>query len=112
MLPDGVTCLPGWAIVERAETEDTYRGSSIIIPDYVRDRVARDQFEVVHLAPQNATCVDTHCERPHDAAGYHQVPDGLQKGSWVVLGPRSLVGIPGETTRWLAPIDAIWCRLG
>ena len=111
MLPDGVTCLPGWAIVERAETEETYAGSTLIIPDYVRARVARDQFEVVHLAATNTICVDHDCERPHDDAGYHRIPSGLHQGSWVVLGPRSLVGIPGETTRWLTPMDAIWCGL-
>jgi hypothetical protein len=108
---DGVTCLPGWAIVERAETEETYAGSTLIIPDYVRSRVARDQFEVVAVAQRNTRCRDADCDRPHDA-GYHVVPASLTPGSWVVLGPRSLAAIPGETTRWLVPIDAIWCVLG
>jgi hypothetical protein len=103
-------CLPGWCIVERAETEDTYAGSAIIIPDYVRARVARDQFEIVALPERGRYCDDPDCEVLH-VEHHHVLPTTLAVGSWVILGPRSLVEIPGETSKWLTTLEDIWCRL-
>lgn len=98
--------LPGWAIVRMVETDERFPGSRIVIPDSVRDRVARNQAEVVAVSDRGGECEAESCEWTHED-GYHVVPETLCPGAWVLLESRSLVPIPGVDDQYLVPIDLV-----
>ena len=57
----------GLAFIRHVTTEDRYAGGSIIIPDHVRDKVSRQQFNVV------AVGLGDICEEPDDCGREHDV---------------------------------------
>lgn len=100
---------PGWCIVRPVETDEQYAGSKLFIPDWVRDRVARYQAEVVQIG-EGGFCEDLDCPRSHtEEEGHrqHRVPDSVEPGAWVLLTPRGLASIPGETQQFLVSQDEI-----
>lgn len=102
---------PGWLLVKRVETEETFGGSSIVIPVQARDDVTRLQVEAIAVARDGAYCGDRDCERRHDDAGRHPVPFGLEAGSWCLLKPRSLVQGPDDWT-YVVAMDDVMAILG
>lgn len=107
---------PGWVLVGLVETSERYAGSPLIIPDSVRDRVARWQYECVAIPDLGGICDDDGCNRLHASEDFdrrhHQVPATLQPGSWLLAEPRGLVEVPGEARQWLLALDDVWAILG
>ena len=77
----------GLAFVKHIETQETYAGSPIIIPEQTRDKVAKQQMIVVGLGNYER-CEDLEeCNRPHTKSGEHQ--HRLKVGDWVLARNRS-----------------------
>ena len=109
------TPAPGWCVVRLTQTAESYAGSKLVIPETVRDRVARNQVEIVGLPKTGSICRDTDCERPHTEHTpldvRHTLPKALQTGSWCLTEPRSLVALPDTHDQYLMSLDAIWAIL-
>lgn len=100
-----VTPAPGLLFVRRIETEDTYRGSPIIIPEASRDKLAGQQWEVVSVG-MCEVCDDEDCERPHvvvfpDGIAIDRAKQGhpcdLKSGDWVLARKRAEAVTPDPT---------------
>jgi co-chaperonin GroES (HSP10) len=79
----------GLAFIRHIETESTYRGGTILIPETARDKVAKQQFVVVAVGDAER-CEDEDCNRYHDSdfsAVFH--PCDLSPGDWVLCRNRS-----------------------
>jgi hypothetical protein len=76
----------GRAFIRRIETEENYPGSPILIPEHIRDKVVKCQFEVVRLGDYRR-CKNEDCTRRH-AKGY-QHAHNLELGDWVLCKHRS-----------------------
>jgi co-chaperonin GroES (HSP10) len=83
----GVVPARGLAFVKHIQTEETYRGGSIIIPDQARDKVARQQTIVVSVGDYERCDDLEECNRPHTKAGEHK--HRLMEGDWVLCRNRS-----------------------
>ena len=90
----------GLAFIKHIETEETYRGSSIIIPDQARDKIAKQQFIVVAVG-EPEWCEDDECPRLHDPLlrvdgeeyeFYHR--SDVRGGDWVLCRNRSWAATP------------------
>jgi co-chaperonin GroES (HSP10) len=80
----------GLAWLRKVETEETYRGGRLIIPDQARDKVAKQQFIVVALGDYEFCGADSWEDCPlahHTKRGEHR--HRLQVGDWVVARNRS-----------------------
>lgn len=95
---------PGWCLVRLVETAETYAGSPIIIPANVRDRVARNQVEIVALPLHDARCDDPDCPRPHP----HPLPQHLRLGDWAITTPRALMALPDHQDLFLCAVSDVW----
>lgn len=78
----------GRLLVKRVETQETFAGGKIVIPDASREKLAAQQFEVA-LVGAPAFCDDEDCERPHDEEHCH--PTLVCPGDWILASPRSAV---------------------
>lgn len=95
---------PGWCLVRLAATAETYAGSRIIIPDNVRERVARNQVEIAALPIHDARCDDADCPRPHP----HPLPQPLAVGDWAIASPRALIALPDHQDLYLCAVGDLW----
>ena len=95
----------GTVLVRKIETEDTYRGGKILLPETARENLTANQVEIVAVGFP-ATCEDEDCERPHDANRGHPVLPGYRLPQWAILAPRSLVATH-EDGLFIAAQDAV-----
>ncbi len=93
----------GLAFIKHIETEDTYRGGKILIPDQARDKIAKMQFTVVDVGEAEV------CEEPDDCLRQHNLhvipgtwkvkddlfhPCDVKVGDWVICRNRSWSATP------------------
>jgi len=91
---------PGWVLVEPIDTEETFRGGTILIPQASRDRTAQWQYTVLAAGEP--------LELDEDADP--ETPSRLSVGDWVLAKPRAAVHVEEESI-WLLPERDIWGRL-
>ena len=89
---DDVFPARGRVFLRRVETEDTYRGGRIIVPDQARDKVARQQFIVVKVGNYERCEDPDECSRRHTK--YLEHPHRLQINDWVLVRNRAWVASP------------------
>ena len=89
---DGFYPAAGKAFVRHIRTEERYANSSIIIPEPVRDKVARTQMIVVSVGDYERCPDPDECNRPHYKGVFHQ--HRLMEGSWVLAKNRSWLATP------------------
>ena len=82
----------GLAWLRHVETAEVYQSGRVIIPEPVRDKVARQQFEVVALGDYEFCEADSWEDCPlhmgaHTKRGEHR--HRLQVGDWIVARNRS-----------------------
>ena len=87
----------GWLFVERIETEESFAGSSIIIPTQARERTALWQYTVLAQGPLDTPDED---EEPF-------TPSILQPGDWVMARQRAAVQVFEENLILLAEQDCV-----
>ena len=96
----------GTVLVRKLETEDTYRGGKIVLPEKTRESLTANQVEIVAVG-YNAPCENDECERPHiDIEGTPFHWEEIGAGQWAVLAPRSLVATH-EPGLFIARQDAV-----
>lgn len=95
---------PGWCLVRLVETAETYAGSAIVIPDTVRERVARNQVEIAALPAHDTLCYDADCDQSHP----HPLPRELRVGDWALTAPRSLIALPDTQDLYLCAVGNVW----
>jgi hypothetical protein len=92
----------GLAFIRHIDTEERYQGGAIVIPEHIRDKVAKQQFNVVAVGLP-ALCEDyDDCSRRHrpvpDGKGgighRHHPPMELEAGDWVICRNRSWAATP------------------
>lgn len=93
--------------MRKVETQESYAGSKIVLPEAVREQIASQQVEIVKVGA-DPICEDTDCERPHYR---HFSLDRLhvfhgKPGDWAVIAPRSLTE-SGEDGLYLVPQDDV-----
>ena len=96
---------PGWLVVKPIEADERYRESHLVMPDSVRARITQYQVELLAVPRRGGHCEDDTCNRWHDAAGYHEVPEGVIVGAWALTAPRPGVAIPRRRGQWLIALD-------
>lgn len=87
----------GLAFIRHVTTEDRYQGGSIIIPEHIRDKVAKQQFDVVAVGELEYCDEESECNRPHKVVGFP--PEYLHRcqveaGDWVLCRNRSWAMTP------------------
>lgn len=124
---DGAKPTYGWCVIKNIETEETYSGSRIVIPDASRMDMARDQAELVYCGG-GSWCDDEDCDRPHSGSRYikeggeflgqyptklrqHTTHPMLIRESWVLTAPRARLAIPGYFGYFLIAMDDLWAIL-
>jgi len=124
---DGAKPTAGWCVIRNIETEETFSGSKIIIPDASRVDMARDQAELVYHGG-HTWCDDPDCERSHTGSRYteeggeflgqypkklrqHTTHRMLVRGSWILTGQRARLPIPGYFGYFLIGMDDVWAIL-
>lgn len=84
----------GLAFIRHVTTEDRYQGGSIIIPEHIRDKVAKQQFDVVAVGEPDI-CEDEDCQRPHEISPeYDTHIRQVEAGDWVLCRNRSWAMTP------------------
>ena len=87
----------GLAFIKHIDTEERYRGGQIIIPDPVRDKVAKQQFNVIAVGAWEVCDDPEECRRPHS---FHLGTDSychhceVRMGDWVLCRNRSWSATP------------------
>lgn len=87
----------GLAFIRHVDTEERYKGGSIIIPDQIRDKVAKQQFNVIAVGESDICEDDEDCTRPHKVVGFppelaHRYQ--VKRGDWVLCRNRSWSATP------------------
>jgi hypothetical protein len=87
----------GLAFIRHVTTEDRYQGGSIIIPEHIRDKVAKQQFNVIAVG-EHERCEDEDCNRPHlHHGGWWKNLEHVcwaEAGDWVLCRNRSWAATP------------------
>jgi hypothetical protein len=97
----------GRCLVRKVETEETFAGSKIILPEAVRDTLSAQQVELVAVGQPSACKAWEDCERWHDRQGDTRThPFHGKPGDWVVIARRSLVE-SGQPDCYLIPQDDV-----
>jgi hypothetical protein len=87
----------GLCYIKHVDTVETYANSPVIIPVQARDRVAKCQFEVVAVGPDEICEDPEECERPHLVhfeSDLHSHRGGLAVGDWVLCRNRMWESTP------------------
>jgi co-chaperonin GroES (HSP10) len=92
---EGIVPARGLVFIRHIETEDTYRGGSIIVPDQVKDKIARQQFTVVSVGDYERCEDPDECDRPHHKGWMHK--HRLMTGDWVLARNRSWMQTPDDS---------------
>lgn len=82
----------GRAFIRHIETQETYAGSRIIVPDQARDKIAKCQFEVVSVGDYERCEDPDECNRPHHKGVFHK--HRLMQGDWILARNRSWMNTP------------------
>lgn len=96
----------GIVLVQKPETEETFRGGKIIVPQQARDALAQHQVQIIEVGPPER-CDNKHCARRHatdvSANGrtlrVHPRDERLASGAWALAMPRSLVDAGHDTEK-------------
>lgn len=105
MILDGFYPARGLAFIKHVETEETYRGGTILIPDQARDKVAKQQFTVVAVGDYER-CEDLEeCKRPHHKGVFHR--HHLMQGDWVICRNRSWLASPDPDVYIIRQVDIL-----
>jgi co-chaperonin GroES (HSP10) len=88
----GVYPARGRAFIRHIETESTYRGGKVLIPDHVRDKVARQQFVVLALGDYEYCEDEESCTFRHTKRGEHR--HHLMVGDWILARNRAWSSTP------------------
>jgi co-chaperonin GroES (HSP10) len=88
----GVRPANGLVFIRHVRTEATYPGGKILIPDASRDKVARQQFEVVAVGGYETCKEPEECVRHHNK--WNQHVHRLMCGDWVLVKNRAWLATP------------------
>lgn len=89
---------PGWVLVEKVCTEESFQGGAILIPEAARDRLSRWQYAVVAQG--------SFLRPDPKAEGVRHTPTRLEAGDWILTPPRKAIEIDGGLL--LVPESDIW----
>ena len=79
---------PGWVLVERVETEESFAGGTILVPQQARDRMSRWQYAVVAQG--------SFLKPDPEAKGRQGTPSQLEAGDWILTPPRKAIAVEGD----------------
>lgn len=97
----------GNIVVQMVETQETLPGGAIVIPEFIREKIASHQCVVLDVGGLEVCDDPDECDRPANVHGYeteaeawvHLQDDRLAPGAWVFVAPRSLVDAGDLTDR-------------
>ena len=102
---DGFFPARGLVFIRKIETEETYAGSPIVIPDPARDKVAQCQFLVVSVGDYEWCDDPEDCPRIHHRGVMHK--HRLCVGDWVLLRKRSWMASPDPDLYIARQVDVL-----
>lgn len=88
----GVYPARGRAFIRHISTCETYASGKIVVPEHVRDKVARQQFILLSVGDYPRCDDPEGCDRPHTKRGEHR--HHLHTGDWILVRNRAWLATP------------------